>query len=192
MTKIIKSPGLVAFLAATPPPVANDTVYYAYYDRIAPAQNKYMATLFNTSATRKVSILRIWQLWNPITAVTGVVHDSYIARITARTAGTSVTIRARDSNDTLSVGITADTNSTAVTESFISKRFIGSSEEPPVTATSVNTYGDRQALLLYEFTGRTNEKAETLRQNQGITIRTLTASTVGVMSYLIEFLDEAA
>jgi len=173
-------------------PAAGQIMFYAYYDRIAPAANKYMATLFNTSATRKVSIIRIWQLWNPITAVVGVVHDSYIARITARTAGTSVTIRARDSNDTLSAGITADTNSTVVTESFISKRFIGSSEESPVTVTSVNTYGDRQANLLYEFTGRTGEKAETLRANQGISIRTLTASTVGVMSYCIEFVDEAA
>ena len=138
-----------------PPPPAGIIMFYAYYDRIAPAQNKYMATLFNTSATRKVSIIRVWALTNNFTAVVGVVHDSYIARITARTAGTSVTIRARDSNDTVSAGITADTNSTVVTESFISKRFVGFSEESPVTATSINTYNDRQAILLYEFEGRT-------------------------------------
>ena len=167
-------------------------MFYAYYDRIAPAQNKYMATLFNTSATRKVSILRVWWLLNNFTAVTGLVLDCYVARITARTAGTAVTIRARDSNDTVSSGITADTNSTVVTEAFISRRLVGTAEESPVGATSVNTYNDKQAVLLYEFTGRTGEKAETLRQNQGITIRNLTASTVGVMSFCIEFVDEAA
>jgi len=179
-------------LEGAPPAPVGAIMFFAYYDRIAPAQNKYMATLFNTSSTRKVSIIRIWSLLNNLTVVTGVVHDSYIARITARTAGTAVTIRARDSNDSISAGITADTNSTAVTEAYITKRFVGSSEESPVTVTSINTYNDRQAILLYEFFGRTGEKAETLRLNEGITIRTLTASTVGVMSYCIEFIDEAA
>lgn len=162
--------------------------FYAYFDRIAPAQNKYMATLFNTSATRKVVVRRIWWLTNNFTAVTGVVHDMYLARITARTAGTSVTVRARDSNDLLSSGITADTGSTSVTEAYIARRFVGASEESPVTTTALPTYNDRQGTRLYEKPA--GEKGETLRQNQGLTIRTLTASTVGVLSFLIEFTDE--
>jgi len=182
-----------AFVATeAPPPPSGDTVFYAYYDRIAPAQNKYLATLFNTSATRKVTIRRIEWLTGNLTAVTGVVHDLYLARITARTVGTSVTIRARDSNDSLSAGITADTGSTGVTEAYISRRFIGSSEEAPVTTTALNTYGNRQAIRVYEFLEQTGMKAETLRQNQGISIRSLTASTVGVLSFYIEFVDEPA
>src|SRR4030067_1436655 len=114
--------------------------FYAYLDRVAPATNKYMLTLFNTSSTRKVTITKIIWLTNSITAVTGVVHDMYLARITARTAGTTVTIRARDSNNTLSAGITADTLSTSVTEAYIMNRFVGSSEEAPITITSLPTY----------------------------------------------------
>lgn len=165
--------------------------FYAYADRIAPASNKYMLTLFNTSATRKVTITKILWLPNGITGVTGVTHDMYLARITARTAGTSIPIRARDSNNSLSAGITADTGSTAVTESYIMQRFIGATEESAVTPTSLITYnhGLDGGKILYAKLPNTD--GETLRQNQGITIRTLTSSTVGVMSFLIEFMDEA-
>lgn len=166
--------------------------FYAYADRIAPAQNKYMLTLFNTSATRKVSITKVIWVTNSITAVAGVVHDMYLARITARTAGTAITIRARDTSKVLSPGITADTNSTAVTESYIISRFVGTTEESPVTTTALPTYNlslDCGNILYARLPGT---DCETLRQNEGITIRTLTNSTVGVMSFLIEFMDEPA
>lgn len=166
--------------------------FYVGIDRVAPAQNKYMLTLFNTSSTRKVTITKIIWLTNSISAVTGVVHDMYLARITARTAGTSLTIRARDSNNTLSSGISSDTGSTSVTEGYIMNRFIGSSEEAPVTTTAINTYDlklDSGHILYAKLPGT---DGETLRQNQGVTIRTNTSSSVGVMSFLIEFMDEAA
>lgn len=167
--------------------------YYAYLDRVAPAQNKYMLTLFNTSSTRKVVIRKIIWLTNSITGVTGVVHDMYIARLTARTAGSALTIRSRDSNNSLSAGITADTASTSVTEGYIIQRFVGTSEESPVTTTALPTYFGTMGgagAVLYAKLPETD--GETLRQNQGISIRTLTSSTVGVMSFLIEFTDEAA
>lgn len=163
--------------------------FVVHCDRIAPAQNKYMCTLFNTSSTRKAVIHRIVAEWNAFTAVTGVVHDMYYARISARTAGTSITIRPNETNDTLSAGISADTNSTSVTESFVWHRFVGSSEESPVTATSINTYGEYQSTILFEKLEGT--KGLVLRQNEGVSIRTLTNSTVGVMSFRIVFTDEA-
>lgn len=165
--------------------------FIAYYDRIAPAANKYMATLFNTSVTRKVVVQRVVWVPNQFSAVTGVVHDMYLAHITARTAGTTVTIRAVDQNDTLSSGISADSNSTAVTEGWIWKRFIGTSEESPVTVTSLNTYWPNTGgVIVYER--REAEKGITLRQNQGLTARTLTSSTVGSLSFVVVFTDEAA
>ena len=167
--------------------------YYTYLDRVAPAQNKYMLTLFNTSSTRKVVIRKIIWLTNGITAATGVVHDMYLARITARTVGSGLTIRSRDSNNSLSAGIEADTASTSVTEGYIVQRFIGTSEESVVTATALPTYFGTMGgagVILYAKLPET--EGETLRQNQGLSIRTLTNSTAGVMSFLIEFTDEAA
>jgi hypothetical protein len=167
--------------------------FYAYYDRIVPSQNRYMATLFNGAAGRKVTVTKVIWLTNGFTAVTGVVHDMYLARITARTAGTSVTCRARDSNDTLTANIAADHSSTSVTEAYIMQRFVGGTEESPIgtgsLATYVGTLGGTGVVLYAKLSGT---KGETLRQNQGLSIRTLTNSTVGVMSFLVEFLDEPA
>ena len=166
--------------------------YYAYYDRVAPAANKYMATLFNASATRKVVVRRVWWINNSITAVTGVILDQYAARITVRTAGTSVTIQAVDTSDSLSAGITADTNSTVVTEDHIAKRFIAASEEPTTAQTQLPVYGGPRGLGTLIYQKESGTKGLTLRQNQGFSIRNVTSSTVGVVSYLIEFSDEAA
>lgn len=165
--------------------------FYTYLDRVAPAQNKYMLTLFNTSTTRKVTITKVIWLPNSVSAVTGVAHDMYLARITARTAGTTVNIRSRDSADTLSTGIAADTGSTSVTEGYVMQRFVGATEEliPTSLAAYFGTLNGPGAVLYVRLPGTTGE---TLRENEGITIRTNTNSAVGTMSFLIEFMDEPA
>jgi hypothetical protein len=167
--------------------------YYAVFDRIVPAANKYMATLFNTSATRKVRIRRVWRFNWQITVVTGVLLEQYLARITARTAGTAVTIQADDTADTLSAGISADTNSSAVTEDHIVKRLFATSEEFVVgdvyVVENILALDPTQQLIYAPMLGG---RGITLRQNQGITIRNVTSSTVGNVSYCIEFTDEAA
>ena len=173
--------------------MAEQNTFYAYFDRIAPAQNKYMACLFNTSTTRKAVIQKVIWLTNAFTVVTAVVHDMYLARITARTAGTAVTIHSRDSADTLSAEITADFNPTSVAEAYIIQRFVGTTEESVIAVTSLPTYlGSLGGPGVVLYARLPNTKGETLRQNQGLAIRTLTASTVGVMSFLIECTDEAA
>lgn len=180
-------------VAAAPPPPPGAIMFYVVFDRIVPAANKYMATLFNTSTTRKVVIHRIWQYNWQFAAVAGVNAEQYIARITARTAGTSVTIRAEDTNDTVSAGITADTNSTVVTENHIFKRLFNAAEEGSPLGTQLGEdllQNNRNFQLLYER--HTSMKGHTLRQNQGISIRNVTAVAVGSMSYMFEFTDEAA
>ena len=186
-TNFLRADG--TWTAPTGGSVPDANTFYALYDRITPAANKYMATLFNTSATRKVVVHKIWWINASITAVTGVILDQYLARITARTAGTSVTIRTNDTADTLSAGITADTNSTSVTEDHISERFIATSEEPTIAQTQLTAYSQSGGLI-YERTPGT--RGVTLRQNQGISLRNITNSTVGQVSYCFEFTDEAA
>jgi hypothetical protein len=167
--------------------------FYVVFDRIAPAANKYMATLFNTSATRVVRLQQLWQLNWQVAAVTGVALEQYVAIITARTAGTSVPIHAYDSADTLSGGISADTISASVTESHIVNRQLATSEEGSALGTQLGEdfrAQDRGFQLLWERTKAS--KGFTFRQNQGITIRNVTGSTVGTVSYFVEFTDEPA
>jgi hypothetical protein len=166
--------------------------FYAVYDRIAPAANKYMATLFNTSTTRKVVVTHVWRFNWSVTAVTGILLEQYLARITARTAGGAITIFADDTADTLSAGITADTLSTSVTEAHIITRSWASSEEMALAASGIvlSAATDDAAQIIYQR--REGQRGLTLRQNQGITVRNVTSSTVGSVSYIIEFFDVLA
>jgi hypothetical protein len=172
---------------------AQSPTFYAVFDRISPATNKYMATLFNTSSTRKVVIQRMWVYNWQISTVSGVLLEQYLARITARTSGTSVSIYAEDTSDTLSAGISADTNSSAVTEAHIIRRFISQGDEAVTNlsqlAGAAAASGDNATLLEERKAGT---KGFVLRQNQGITIRNVTNSAIGTCSYIIEFTDEVA
>lgn len=165
--------------------------FYVCYERIAPAQNKFVATLFNTSSTRKVVIQRVWVVNWQAAAVTGVLLEFELKRITARTAGTSVTPAAADSKDSLSAGITADHASTAVTEGNLVRRVFSANEETKIGALTLeNLLSLASHGLIYEK--RLGVKGETLRQNQGITVKQITSSTVGTVSVIIEFTDEPA
>lgn len=179
--------------SGTPLPVVfgSNESYYAVYDRIAPATNKYMATLFNTSATRKAVIREIYCFNWQFAAVTGVILEQYLVRITARTTGTGVTIRAEDTADSVDAGITADTNSSVVTEDHIIKRTFATSEEIIISSANIvkDLALDRNCQIIYQKADGT--RGITLRQNQGISIRNVTNSAIGTVSYLILFTDEA-
>ena len=177
-------------LVLDPVRIAEDPSFIAVYDRIAPAANKYMATLFNTSSTRKVVVRRIYVYSWQIAAVAGVVLDQELRRITARTTGTSVTPVAYDTNDSLSAGITADHNSSAVTDSSLLRRILASSEEVSLVQGGPNPWTFASHGLQYEV--NPGMKGIVLRQNQGITVKNITASAVGTVSYTFEFTDEAA
>lgn len=165
--------------------------YLAIYDQIVPANNKYLATLFSTSATRKVIIQRVWIYdWNFNSGANSAVETDLI-RITARTSGTGVTIRAEDSADSLSAGITADTNSTVVTESYVLRRFQATNG-----VLSTNN-GSTAGTANFDYIGIAYERAPgtrgwTLRQNEGLTVKCVQNVTAGNISIVIEFTDEAA
>lgn len=169
--------------------------FFVRYSNIAPDLNKFMATLFNTSATRKVVMQRIWRYNWRITAATGVVLDQALMKISARTIGSTFGILAYDSIDSLSSGIIADTDSTAVTANFTYKLFHAAGEEDTVGAlTTANFMGHELSgnagCLIWEK--KRGCKGITLRENQGVTIKNLTDSTAGDVSYVFEFTDEPA
>ena len=165
--------------------------FSAIFDRIAPAQNKYVANLFNASSTRKVTIKRIWLYnWNA-SAVSGVLLEFELRRITARTTGTTITPDPHDSSDSLSANITADHASTSVTDSTILRRLFSTAEETKIAALtmeSIRSFVDFNNLI---YEAKSGIKGIVLRQNQGIVIKQITNSTVGSVSIVIEFTDEA-
>lgn len=168
--------------------------FYAVFDRIVPAANKYMATIFNTLSTRKIVVQTIWMANWQVAAVTGVMLEQYLAFITSRAAAgaTAVPAWAYDSNDTLTAGVVVETNSQTVVERNVMDRFFAVSEEAALAATALpmGLANDKNFMLIYER--KDGMRGLTLRQNQGIAVRNVTASAVGSVSYIIEFTDEVA
>ncbi len=166
--------------------------FFAVYDRIAPAANKYMATIFNTSSTKKVVIQRVWVFnWQEAT-VNGALLSQEFRKITARTAGTSVTPSAEDTLDILPAGITADHNSSAVSDSDLIKRLWAAGEEVFLSSAAFLLGGRAIDANCLMYERKDGMRGLTLRQNQGVTIKNITSSTVGTVSYVIEFTVEDA
>jgi len=161
-------------------------LFYVVFDRIVPAANKYMATLFNTSSTNVIMIDRIFRFSWQFAGAPDAELDQYLARITARTAGTSVTVHRGDTIDTIPSGIAADTDSMIVTEDHIIRRVPATSAEFQVSATLKNLMAfESNAGVIYERLS--DYQGIILRQNEGLSIRNVTAVTTGSVSYVFEF-----
>ena len=162
--------------------------FFAVFDRIIPGQNKYMCTLFNDVPGRKLVIEKISRCNWQVAAVTGVILEQEIRTITARTAGTPVPIGREDGAVALTAGIIADSGSTGVTEANngLVKRIFASSEEITIDTLMANESCDAQTV----WWRRPGSSGLVARQNQGVTIKNLTNSNVGSVSYIFEFRDE--
>ena len=68
--------------------------------------------------------------------------------------------------------------------------FLVSSEEVLTAYTNLQLGADGTGRCLYDH--RSGTRGITLRQNQGVSIKHITSTTVASFSYLIEFTDEAA
>lgn len=166
------------------------STFIATFDRIAPALNKYLATLWNGASGRKVCIHSI-TVWNwQESAVTGTVITGELRRITARTAGTPVTPNAMDTDDSLTTNITADTNTSGVSESTLLARFVATGEEMALGTAMFQNLLAVQGHVAYQRLPST--KPLTLRSGQGLTLKQTTNTTVGTVSVTIVFTDEPA
>jgi hypothetical protein len=160
------------------------------------AANKHMLDVFNSSSsTRVIRVYRCWWFNNGTTAVTGVLNQGRINRITAASGGTSVTPVAHDtSNSALNANTTAGHNRT-ITVGNIIRQLINSPDEPTVTTL------DWDALLtLVPFAqvwdsgyGDTNVQPLTCQAStsQGVSIQSIT-QTVGSGDFELEFTDAAS
>jgi hypothetical protein len=168
--------------------------FLAIADRIVPAVNKYILTIFNTTSTRKVVIQRAYVYnWQTAAVTSGTLLEYEFRKITARTTGASITPIAYDSTDTLTAGITADSTTTAVTEvagaAGLLRRGYGAGEETkvgPLTLENSMSVDDEFAKVYDKALGC---KGITLRQTQGVTIKNI-SGTLGTISAVILFTDE--
>lgn len=163
------------------------------FDRIAPATNKYMAVLWNGSADRKVVLNRVYRFNWQTGAQTGVLLEQELREITARTAGTALTIVADDITDTLTAGILAEHGGGATDGGRgLLRRFYATNEEMALAAASVV---QKDTALLHDaqmvYWRRPGSTGWTIPAGRGIAIKNTTASTVGTCSYVIEFDDNA-
>jgi hypothetical protein len=177
-------------LVTQPVVTLTNPTFYAVFDRIAPAANKYMAVLWNGTVSRKLVIQRVWVYNWQNSSVTGVLLEQQMIKISARTAGTPVTPLAGDPSDTLTSGIIAETAATGVTDAGMYKRIFCASEEEALSSAQATPGTTESTGLQYSRVSGT--RGLVVRQSQGWAIKNLTNNTNGSVSYVVEFTDEAA
>ncbi len=167
-------------MASTYTATSMDTVF---------AANKSMISVFNeVGSTDVVRVYRIWAFNNQVTAVTGVLTNLEIRRLTASTGGTTITpVKHDTTNATLST-VTCATNST-VTSTDLFRRVVWSTDEPAANATI--TLDEFQVLmpiatLWSQGYGDTSVSPITLRAGDGVAVINTGASS-GQADFFIEF-----
>ncbi len=169
--------------------------YRAVFPAITFGNLKSMAGLFNGGASTKVlRILRIWALNNQTAAVTGVLVNLELRKITALSGGTAISPRKMDSNNAdLDAAVYAAHGGTA-TDSDLLKKYLWSNDEPAASAATTDEWETIIALnVLWDAGFRdTSMQKYTLRAGEGIHLKCVTNTTVGNMDIVIEFTQEAS
>ena len=170
-------------------------MFFAVFDRIAPAANKHMATLFNGATGRKVVVNRIYRFNWQTGAQTGVLLEQELREVTAHSGGSSITINRWDEADPAPTSGIVCTSGATVTlggRGLITRIYATSEEMALASASVINkdTALFHDAQLVYWR--RPGSKGLTLATGRGVTVQNITSSTVGTVSYRVEFDDEPA
>lgn len=164
--------------------------FEAYSPATAPAANKSMISILNADATKLVKIRAIYLTNVQTTAVTGVMLNFQLNRITGHSAGTLLTAFPYDTSLTLDADITVRTGSTVAGEGSTIRRWIWSSDERGVGTLDREgfDYGFQEAFPIFKQEMSTGPLV--LRQNQGITLKQTISSTVGTWDINVIFTQE--
>jgi hypothetical protein len=170
-----------------------DTVHVQYIDQdeertflawalsVAPGNLKSMLSLMNTNATEVVEIQEIYLNNSALAAVTGVLHDFRLFRITGHSGGTALTNKPLDTSDSLPSGISSATGATVSGEETTPlDRWVIQGDE--IKVSTLDGPG-MDNIMSNHFTkwamSQRKAKSILLRQNQGITIKEMINTTVG-------------
>lgn len=156
------------------------------------AQNKSMFSLTNQSgSTVFVTIKELFLTNAQTTAVTGVVANFELRRITSHSAGTALTPVSHDSLDTLNGSVTARTGATVAGESATPiRRWKWSSDEWGTGTVDVEAQDHGPQSLLPHYAHRPGIKGIILRPNEGLTLKQTVNTTAGSFDIVAVFTQE--
>jgi hypothetical protein len=166
--------------------------FFFYSGEVNVGNNKSMASIVNGSGSGKIVCIRKISIVNITTsAVTGTVAEFELRRITSHSGGSDITTEKADTQDSLpsqitnKIGSTVSGLSTSIFMSWHKSTDDWGSGTLDVEA--LQTALDN-VLPAYEANGE--QKAITLREGEGITIKCATNTTAGLFEILIEYTVE--
>ncbi|MDI3512435.1 MAG: hypothetical protein PWQ61_3202 [Betaproteobacteria bacterium] len=157
--------------------------FFAVADAVALAQNKHHISIFNATVDKMVTVRKLFQINNQLTAVTGVALRFSAFRSTAQSAGTAITPVTADTNDVLPAGVNVATGAT-VTNGGLLFPYTTQSDEISAANTAVANYLTQYGNLMLESP---EIKELRLRPSEGFTVQQITNSTVGSFAWLMAF-----
>lgn len=168
--------------------LAGVETWVAYADAVAFAANKHHISIFNATGSGKVVKARkLFAVNLQTVAVTGVWCRFDVKKITAASAGTTITPESMDSNNTaLPAGVTVRTNGTITEGNLLYPWTTQTDEETAVQALSKAMF-QQWANILMEGP---EVQEQTLREGQGLTIKQITSTTVGSYGWILVFTVE--
>lgn len=168
--------------------------FSVFSSAVAIANNKSMLSILNASGSGVVVKLREVKIVNAQnTAVTGVVAQFNLLRMTGHSAGTSLTALPMDSQDSISGSVTLRTGGTITGESSnIINSIKYSSDEWGVGAQDVESGDHIMQVFGNLIEQKPGCKPLTLREGEGLTIKQVTNSSIGSFDLILVFTQEVA
>lgn len=157
---------------------------------IVPAANKYHIVLRNsTGSAQTLYLLGLYAINDNVTAVTGVINQFNLRRVTGTPTLTAITPYAFNSDDPALANVVAGHTATAgLTDSTIIMPMALSSEENTAVPTNTGMFLQHQNLLpaMHPY-GR----PLALRPDQAVAVKQIGAGAVGALSWILDFAVEA-
>ena len=159
--------------------------WYAYADAVAFVANKHHISIFNASGSGKIiRVVKLFAINLQSAAVTGIIDRFDFKKITASSAGTTITAEAADTNNAaLPAQVTIRTNGT-ITEGNVLFPWLASSEEETAVVGLSRSMFQQWSNIIPE--GEEIQEP-TAREGQGFTMKQITSSTIGSFGWLMVF-----
>lgn len=166
--------------------------FHVLAENITIGDGKSMLSILNDASSNVVVKIREIKLINNQTsAITGIVAEFQLRRITGHSGGTSLTPITHDSADSLSAYVSARSGATVSGEISANLRHRKwSTDEWGVGPDDVESFDHTMSSLLPIVTQPSKTKPITLRAGEGITLKQIINSTSGAFDIAVMFTQE--